>query len=166
MASCVRTATEIWEDASSRLYKRIRPSVGPSVRPSIGPRERSNFSVKKTVWWTDRQTDGQTDRWTDGWMNGRTDRPSYRDDLTIWTRYWLSCSFVYFKTALFFRDLKLVWPTDGRTSGPTDGRTNTPSYRDGRTHLKRVHEAIAMKIWQYYLITTIYQLFLQNSPKK
>ena len=28
--------------------------------------------------------------------------------------------------------------TDRRTDGPTDGRTDTPSYRDARTHLKRM----------------------------
>ena len=30
-------------------------------------------------------------------------------------------------------------PTDRRTDGRTDGRTDTPSYRDERTHLKKVN---------------------------
>ena len=29
-------------------------------------------------------------------------------------------------------------PTDGQTDGQTDGRTDTPSYRDARTHLKKL----------------------------
>ena len=30
--------------------------------------------------------------------------------------------------------------TDGRTDGPTDGRTDRPSYRDSRTHLKKIED--------------------------
>ena len=34
-------------------------------------------------------------------------------------------------------------PTDGRTDRPTDRRTDRPSYRDARTHLKKIKKSLS-----------------------
>ena len=44
------------------------------------------------------------------------------------------CAFSHFSTRWLRTDRRTDGPTDGRT----DGRTDRPSYRDARTHLKRV----------------------------
>ena len=36
--------------------------------------------------------------------------------------------------------------TDGHTDGRTDIRTDRPSYRDARTHLKRVHQSALIEV--------------------
>jgi len=38
-----------------------------------------------------------------------------------------------------------VWPTDQRMDGRTDRRTDTPSYRDARTHLKRIQNKCSIQ---------------------
>ena len=44
------------------------------------------------------------------------------------------------KTAFSSFQLVCDGPTDGPTDGRTDLRTDIPSYRDARTHLKRLHK--------------------------
>ena len=56
--------------------------------------------------------------------------------------YFLIPGAILFEFGPFVGNSTRVWPTDGPTDRPTDGRTDgrtdTPSYRDARTHLKRL----------------------------
>ena len=68
-------------------------------------------------------------------MDGRTDRPSYRDARTHLKMIGSGVGGIEFVIDGFSK--KGNGPTDGPTDGPTYGRTDRPFYRDARTHLKR-----------------------------
>ena len=58
----------------------------------------------------------------------------------------------YMKKNLHFLNLNKTHY--GRTDGPTDGRTDGPSYRDARTHLKRLFIIMFFnqKLMLYYIL--------------
>ena len=99
--------------------------------------------------WCDRRTDELKDWWTNGL--------SYRDAMMhllslvnlLWhlfaRKYWFPLFFTKASPMDRRTDQRTDGPTDGRIDGRMDGRTDRPSYKDARTHLKRLWDTQARK---------------------